>query len=311
MAVVGQGNYNSRLWRWRGRFGEVAEVGGVVAEAAGLEHAHLALLVGLVVSSARDAQDAGKIGGAVNVPATVAAGVLEDLLPAAAKPPECLSVVSGVKPGELLEQPVDLESMSGVHDERRLVRRCVEQGQRRVLGRWQGMPDLVGARAVVVKVQPQAGDADDVVGLAPCTVVVRSLPTETHTEVAVLVQVQVGHGLGDRKPYCLAAWGAEDGEPAFLGGAVEHVFESLWSCDAFRWSFQPGHGIILLLVGDCFDLLPPFLPELGAVVFFRRNRDVVSYPATSFSWRTPPLDNRQNALPIFRRQPRPSCNNSV
>ena len=72
------------------------------------------------------------------------------------------------------------------------------------------MPGLVGARAVVVEVQPQAGDADDVVGLAPCTVVVRSLSAETHTEVAVLVQVQVGQGLGDRNPYCLAAWGAED-----------------------------------------------------------------------------------------------------
>ena len=120
MAVVGQGNYSSRLWRWRGRFGEVAEVGGVVAEAVGLKHAHFSLLVGLVVSSAWDAQDAGQVGGAVNVPATVATGVLEDLLPAAAKTPECLSVVLGVKPGEFLEQPVDLESMAGVDDERRL-----------------------------------------------------------------------------------------------------------------------------------------------------------------------------------------------
>ena len=59
-------------------FGEVAEVGGVVAEAAGLQYAHFSPLVGLEVSSAWDAQDAGQVGRAVDVPATIAGGVLED-----------------------------------------------------------------------------------------------------------------------------------------------------------------------------------------------------------------------------------------
>ena len=76
------------------------------------------------------------------------------------------------------------------------------------------MPHLVGAGAVVIEVEPQAGDADDVVGLAACAVVAGSLAPDAEAEVAVLLQVEFGEGGGDGKPDGLAAWGVEDGEPA-------------------------------------------------------------------------------------------------
>ena len=144
---------------------------GVVAEVIGCVHHDVTGLAGLEVACARDAQDAGEVGRAVHVPALVMPGVLKEPLPAAAQAPEGTPFGLGVEAGDFLEQPVDLESVPGVHDEGRLVRGCVEQGQRRVFVRWQGVLGLVGAGAVVIEVEPQAGDADDVIGLAARTVI--------------------------------------------------------------------------------------------------------------------------------------------
>ena len=67
------------------------------------------------------------------MPAPVSAGLREEVLPAAAQAAECLPVVLGVEVGEFLEHPVNLEAVPGVHDEGRLVGRCIKQGQGRTL----------------------------------------------------------------------------------------------------------------------------------------------------------------------------------
>ena len=69
------------------------------------------------------------------------------------------------------------------------------------------MPHLVGAGTVVVEVKPEAGDADDVAGLAACAPVVGSLAADAEAKVAVLPQVEFGDGRGDGKPDDLAALG--------------------------------------------------------------------------------------------------------
>ena len=75
-------------------FGEVVEIGGVVTEVVGLVHGYFARLVGLEVVGTGDAKNAGEVCRAVHVPALVAAGLLEELLPAAAQAAECLPVIS-------------------------------------------------------------------------------------------------------------------------------------------------------------------------------------------------------------------------
>ena len=213
--AVGRRREPGRRWcRRTFRFGEVAEVGGVVAEVIGIAHHDFTGLPGLEVAGAWNAQDAGEVGGAVHVPALVMAGVLKEPLPAAAHAPEGISFGLRGQAGDFLEQPVDLESVPGVHDEGRLVRGCVKQGQRRVLGRWQGVLGLVGAGAVVVEVEPQAGDADDVIGLAARTVIGGAVATDSQADIAVLVKVEFGDRHGDGKPNSLSAWGVEDSEPA-------------------------------------------------------------------------------------------------
>ena len=65
-------------------FSEVLEIGRVVTEIVSLTHGYFPRLVGLEVVGAGDAQDTGEVGGAVHMPALVAAGLLEELLPTAA-----------------------------------------------------------------------------------------------------------------------------------------------------------------------------------------------------------------------------------
>ena len=78
-------------------FGEMAEIGRVVTEVVGLVHHKRARLTGFEVSGSGDAQHPGEVGSAVDVPATVAAGLLKKRLPAAAEAAERFSVAIGVK----------------------------------------------------------------------------------------------------------------------------------------------------------------------------------------------------------------------
>ena len=154
MAVARQGNCGFGHWGPHIWFGKVAEVGGVVAEVVGLAHGHFLRLVGLEVESTGDSEDTGQIGRSVHVPTLVSAGMLEDPLPAAAKPPECISIVLGVKLSHFLEQPVHLEAVPGVNDKRGFVRSCIEEGKGRVFIGRQGVSNFVRAGAVIVEVQP-------------------------------------------------------------------------------------------------------------------------------------------------------------
>ena len=78
--LVGRGSANADFGGGVSGSAKSLKSGWVVTEFVGLEYAYFSLLIGLVVSSAWDAQDAGQVGRAVDVPATIAAGVLEDHL---------------------------------------------------------------------------------------------------------------------------------------------------------------------------------------------------------------------------------------
>ena len=135
--------------------------------------------------------------------------------------------------------------MPGMDDDGRFVGRCVKKQQGRVFGRGQGMPCLFSAGALVVEVEPQAGDGDDVVGLAAPLIIGGPLATDTNFEVAVLFKVEVGNGVGDGKPESVTAWSEEDGEPAGFGATVEGAFEGLWTDGYMAWFVPLAHGIVL------------------------------------------------------------------
>ena len=134
------------------------------------------------------------------------------------------------------------------------------------------MPRLVGPEALVVEVEPQAGDGDDVVGLAASDTVAWSLASDANAEVTVLLQVEFGDGFGGGKPDGLSAGGVEDGEPTCFGVAVEGVLERLRPHDDLRWRILLRHGKFSSVNGWTI-LLPPFVAEWGQLFFQPSNAE--------------------------------------
>lgn len=130
----------------------------------------------------------------------------------------------------------------------------------------------MGAGAVVVEVEPQAGDGDEVAGLAASDTVAWSLSSDANAEVIVLLQVEFRDGFGGGKPDGLSAGGVEDGEPTCFGVAVEGVLERLRPHDDLRWRILLRHGKFSSVNGWTI-LLPPFVAEWGQLFFQPSNAE--------------------------------------
>ena len=172
------------------------------------------------------------------------------------------------------------------------------------------MPNLVGARAVIVEVEPQAGDRNDIVVLAPCTAILGLLSPQAQAEIAVLVQVKVRHGLGGVKPEGLAAGCIEYGEPAGCGVTVQGVFEGLGSHGKLGWCSEPRHvkfPLLLVLLCSVVGFAASVLAGTGAVLFsaFVEADPVGRYPSTQCFFL---FSDGENPLAVFRREVWPSGN---